>query len=34
MTDKLRNVLENARDCKNSKKVDRDKVRLMSRERM
>lgn len=34
MTEKLRNVLENARECKNSKKVDRDRVKLMSRERM
>lgn len=34
MTEKLRSVLENAQECKNSKKVDRDRVRMMSRERM
>ena len=34
MTEKLRNVLENAKECHQSKKVDREKVRLMSRERM
>jgi hypothetical protein len=34
MTEKLKSVLENALECKNSKKVDRDRVRLMSRERM
>jgi hypothetical protein len=34
MTEKLKNVLDNAKECKNNKKVDRDRVRLMSRERM
>ena len=34
MTEKLRGVLENARECKSNKKVNQDRVRLMSRERM
>lgn len=34
MTEKLKAVLDNARDSKTHKKVDRDKVRMMSRERM
>lgn len=34
MTLKLKGVLENAMGCKNSKKVNQDRVRLMSRERM
>jgi hypothetical protein len=31
MAEKLRVVLDNAKDCHRSKKVDKDKVRLMSR---
>jgi ribosomal protein S19 len=34
MTEKLRGVLANAQECKSNKKVDRDRVRQMSRERM
>jgi hypothetical protein len=34
MTEKLRGVLANALECKSSKKVDRDRVRQMGRERM
>lgn len=34
MTEKLKGVLQNALECKNSKKVDKDRIRLMSRERM
>jgi hypothetical protein len=34
MTEKLRGVLANAMECKSNKKVDRDRVRQMSRERM
>ena len=34
MTEKLRMVLENAIESKNNKKVDKDKVRMMARERM
>ena len=34
MSETLRVVLENAKKCHSSKKVNKDKVRLMSRERM
>jgi hypothetical protein len=34
MTEKLRGVLANAQECKSSKKVNKDRVRQMSRERM
>lgn len=34
MTEKIRAVLENAKECQNNKRVDRDRIRLMSRERM
>ena len=34
MTEKLRGVLSNALESKSNKKVDRDRVRQMSRERM
>ena len=29
MTDKIRSVLENARECHKNKKVDKEKVRLL-----
>lgn len=31
MTEKIRAVLENARECQNHKRVDRDRIKLMSR---
>ena len=34
MTEKIRIVLQNARETHQNKKVDREKVRLMERERM
>ncbi len=34
MTQKIKLVLDNAKESFNSKKVDKDRVRLMSRERM
>ena len=34
MTEKIRIVLDNAKECHQSKRVDKERVRLMSRERM
>lgn len=34
MTEKIRVVLENAKECHQNKKVNREKVNMMSRERM